>query len=176
MQTPSRHLPARAIVEEETDHMNPLTAVANPYAALEPLADTLLVNPIAAPTMTTGGIHLPDSSQETFNRGVVEKTGPKVETVKVGDLVLFGKYAGTWLTLAGKDRLAMKEVEVFLRIPTGGYAATEHGGKLAHLAGEPCDECQPKAELSDAAVATTEDDSDARSRLRAMRDALPKGL
>lgn len=115
-------------------------------AHVQCLADAVLVEPIPNPSMSAGGIILPDASQEVFGRGIVTHVGPAVTHVAVGDLVLFGKYAGTWLTLFGASRLSMREVELHLRIPAGTFAVVGHEGKFAHLLGEPCEVCTPQAQ------------------------------
>jgi chaperonin GroES len=83
---------------------------------IKPLADRVLVEPQAAEEKTAGGIIIPDSAKEKPQRGTVIAAGPgtkddKME-VKVGDTVLYGKYAGTELTLEGKDYLIMKQSDI----------------------------------------------------------------
>lgn len=89
--------------------------------AIRPLGDRLVVAPIEAETVTAGGIVLPDSSdKEKPIRGKVVAVGngkrheDKVIPldVKVGDKVLFGKYAGTSVKLDGKEYLVMREEDV----------------------------------------------------------------
>lgn len=143
----------------------------------EPLDDAILVRPIASPKRTQGGLILPDSSQETFNRGVVEKTGPgdgeHPMPVYVGDLVFFGKFAGTWLSLFGADRLMLRASEVMLRIPAGLIGTVAHPTeKTEHLAGEPCEVCDGPAPAADAPPAVDADEVAATDRLRALRNGL----
>lgn len=82
-----------------------------------PIADRVLVEPAAAEEKTAGGIIIPDTAQEKPQRGkvVAVGTGKKDEpmTVKVGDKVLYGKYAGTEVTIDGKDYLIMRESDIF---------------------------------------------------------------
>jgi chaperonin GroES len=82
-----------------------------------PLADRVLVEPAAAEEKTAGGIIIPDTAKEKPMRGTViaAGTGKKDEpmTVKVGDTVLYGKYAGTELNVDGKDLLIMRESDIF---------------------------------------------------------------
>jgi len=77
-----------------------------------PIADRVLVEPAAAEEKTAGGIIIPDTAKEKPMRGTViaAGTGKKDEpmTVKVGDTVLYGKYAGTELNVDGKDLLIMR--------------------------------------------------------------------
>jgi chaperonin GroES len=83
---------------------------------IKPLSDRVLVEPIAAETITASGIHIPDTIKEKPQKGTVVAVGngKKDEqlTVKVGDTVLYGKYAGTELKLEGKDYLIMREDDI----------------------------------------------------------------
>uniref|UniRef100_UPI0039A76AA0 co-chaperone GroES n=1 Tax=Ornithobacterium rhinotracheale TaxID=28251 RepID=UPI0039A76AA0 len=83
---------------------------------IRPLADRVVVEPAPAETKTASGIIIPDSAKEKPQEGVVVAvgTGKKDEplTVKVGDKVLYGKYAGTELKLEGKDYLIMREADI----------------------------------------------------------------
>ena len=80
---------------------------------IKPLADRVLVEPAAAETKTSSGIIIPDTAKEKPQKGTVVAVGPGTQenpmTVKVGDQVLYGKYAGTELQYEGKDYLIMKE-------------------------------------------------------------------
>lgn len=84
---------------------------------VQPLADRVLVEPAAAEEKTAGGIIIPDTAKEKPMRGkvVAAGNGKKDEpmTVKVGDTVLYGKYAGTELSVDGKDYLIMRESDIF---------------------------------------------------------------
>ena len=84
---------------------------------VKPLADRVLVEPSAAEEKTAGGIFIPDTAKEKPQRGIIVAVGNgKVDepmTVKVGDTVLYGKYAGTELAHEGKDYLIMKESDIF---------------------------------------------------------------
>ena len=83
----------------------------------KPLADRVLIEPIAAETKTASGIIIPDTAKEKPQRGTVVAVGNgKVDepmTVKVGDDVLYGKYAGTEITHEGKEYLIMRESDIF---------------------------------------------------------------
>ena len=83
---------------------------------IQPLADRVLVEPVAAETTTASGIIIPDNAKEKPQKGnvVAVGTGKKDEplTVKVGDTVLYGKYGGTELKLEGKDFLMMRESDI----------------------------------------------------------------
>ncbi len=80
---------------------------------IKPLADRVLVEPAAAETTTSSGIIIPDTAKEKPQKGTVVAVGPGTKenpiTVKVGDQVLYGKYAGTELQHDGNDYLIMKE-------------------------------------------------------------------
>ncbi|TAE00687.1 MAG: co-chaperone GroES [Bacteroidetes bacterium] len=84
---------------------------------IKPLADRVVVQPAPAETKTSSGIIIPDSAQEKPQKGeiVAIGTGKKDEplTVKVGDSVLYGKYAGTEVTIEGKEYLIMRESDIF---------------------------------------------------------------
>lgn len=84
---------------------------------ITPLADRVVVQAAAAEEKTAGGIIIPDTAQEKPQRGKVVAigTGKKDEplTVKVGDNVLYGKYAGTEISVEGKDYLIMRESDIF---------------------------------------------------------------
>ncbi len=84
---------------------------------IKPLADRVIIESSPAETKTAGGLYIPDTAKEKPQRGkvVAVGTGKKDEplTVKVGDSVLYGKYAGTEITVDGKDYLIMKEADLF---------------------------------------------------------------
>ena len=83
---------------------------------IKPLADRVLVEPAAAETKTASGLIIPDNAKEKPQKGTVVAigTGTKDEplTVKIGDTVLYGKYAGTELKLEGTDYLMMRESDI----------------------------------------------------------------
>ena len=83
----------------------------------KPLADRVLVKPAAAEEKTASGLFIPDTAKEKPQRGeiVAVGTGKKDEplSVKVGDQVLYGKYAGTEITIDGVEYLIMKENDIF---------------------------------------------------------------
>ena len=84
---------------------------------VKPLADRVLVEPQPAENMTASGIIIPDTAKEKPMKGTVVAAGPgktdEPMTVKNGDLVLYGKYAGTEITVDGKDYLIMRESDIF---------------------------------------------------------------
>ena len=83
---------------------------------IRPLADRVLIKPAAAEEKTLGGIIIPDSAKEKPLKGeiVAVGNGTKDEemVVKVGDNVLYGKYAGTEIELDGEKYLIMRQADV----------------------------------------------------------------
>ncbi|MGW9684073.1 co-chaperone GroES [Flagellimonas sp. 2504JD1-5] len=83
---------------------------------IKPLADRVLIEPVEAETKTASGIIIPDTAKEKPQKGKVVAVGPGTKdesiTVKVGDTVLYGKYAGTELKLDGADYLIMRESDI----------------------------------------------------------------
>lgn len=83
---------------------------------IKPLADRVLVEPLPAEKITASGLFIPDSAKEKQQKGTVIAIGNGLKdepmTVKVGDTVLFGKYAGTELILDGNDYLIMRESDI----------------------------------------------------------------
>ena len=83
---------------------------------IKPLADRVLVEPMAAETKTASGIIIPDNAKEKPQKGkiVAVGNGTKEEkmTVSVGDTVLYGKYAGTELKFEGQNYLIMRESDL----------------------------------------------------------------
>jgi chaperonin GroES len=81
-----------------------------------PLADRVLLQPAEADETTAGGIIIPDTAKEKPQRGTVIAVGTgKVDeplTVKEGDVVLYGKYSGTDISLEGNDYLIMRESDI----------------------------------------------------------------
>lgn len=87
--------------------------------AIQPLSDRVLIKPAVAEQKTASGIIIPDSAKEKPLKGDVIAVGPgtKDETmqVKVGDAVLFGKYAGTELELDGEKLLIMRQSDILAK-------------------------------------------------------------
>ncbi|MFH6603537.1 co-chaperone GroES [Maribacter algicola] len=81
--------------------------------SIKPLADRILIEPMAAETKTASGIYIPDTAKEKPQKGKVVAVGPgtKDETisVKVGDSVIYEKFGGTELKWEGKDYLMMQQ-------------------------------------------------------------------
>ncbi|MDO6737676.1 co-chaperone GroES [Wenyingzhuangia sp. 2_MG-2023] len=84
---------------------------------IKPLADRVLVEPAPAETKTASGLIIPDSAKEKPLTGTIVAVGNGTKdnpiTVKVGDTVLYGKYAGTELAYEGNDYLIMRESDIF---------------------------------------------------------------
>ena len=83
---------------------------------IKPLADRVLIEPMQAVEKTASGIIIPDTAKEKPQKGTVVAVGPgtsdeKME-VKKGDVVLYGKYSGTEITVDNKDYLIMKQADI----------------------------------------------------------------
>lgn len=83
-----------------------------------PQGDRVLVQPAEAEAKTASGIIIPDTAKEKPQKGTVVAIGPGKKkdepmTVKVGDNVLYGKYAGTEITIEGKEYLIMRQDDIF---------------------------------------------------------------
>lgn len=83
---------------------------------LKPLADRVVIEPAQAEEKTSGGIIIPDTAKEKPQRGTVVAVGPGKKdepmTVKEGDKVLYGKYAGTEISIDGNDYLILRESDI----------------------------------------------------------------
>lgn len=88
---------------------------------VRPLADRVVVKPKAKEEVTKSGIVLPDTAKEKPQEGVVIAVGPgrmlengtrQALEVKVGDTVLYAKYAGTEYKLDGEEHLILKESDI----------------------------------------------------------------
>jgi chaperonin GroES len=82
----------------------------------KPLHDRVIVKPADQEETTAGGIIIPDNAKEKPQRGVVLAAGPGKKdepvSVKAGDTVLYGKYAGTEIKLNGEELLIMRESDL----------------------------------------------------------------
>jgi chaperonin GroES len=88
---------------------------------IKPLHDRIVVETAAKEEKSSGGILLPDSAQEKPQRGTVLAVGPgkRLDSgqlapvdVKEGDVVLYGKYSGTEVTVDGKDYVILRADDV----------------------------------------------------------------
>ena len=89
--------------------------------SLKPLSDRVVIEAAAAEEKSSGGIILPDTAQEKPQQGTVVAVGPgKVSdagtlvtmSVKEGDKILYGKYSGTEVNVAGTDYIIMRESDI----------------------------------------------------------------
>jgi chaperonin GroES len=108
----------------------PLQLFRRTAMKFRPLHDRVVVKRIDAEEKTAGGIIIPDTAKEKPSQGEVIAVGPggRDESgklvpidVKVGDVVLFGKWSGTEVKIDGQDLLIMKESDV-MGIIEGGAA------------------------------------------------------
>jgi chaperonin GroES len=88
---------------------------------VRPLNDRVLVKRLEEETKTAGGLFIPDSAKEKPTRGKIIAAGNgksndegvrKALDVKAGDLILFGKYAGTEIKIDGEDLIIMREDDI----------------------------------------------------------------
>ena len=86
------------------------------YMKLRPLADRVLAKPEKAETKTASGIIIPDAAQEKTQTAVIEAVGPGTDkekiTVKVGERVMYDKYAGTSVKIDGEEYLILKNSDI----------------------------------------------------------------
>ncbi|MFT5992618.1 MAG: chaperonin GroES [Flavobacteriales bacterium] len=89
--------------------------------SVKPLNDRVLVQRVESEAKSAGGIIIPDTAKEKPQEGVVTAIGPgKLEDgnrvpmqVAVGERVLFGKYSGTDVTVAGEELVLLREEEIY---------------------------------------------------------------
>ena len=83
---------------------------------VKPLSDRVLIEPNPAEEKTAGGLIIPDTAKEKPLMGKVVAAGPGTKEVtmevKVGDTVLYGKFAGTEVTVEGKEYLIMRQNDI----------------------------------------------------------------
>lgn len=83
---------------------------------IKPLADRVVIEPKEAETRTASGLYIPDNAKEKPQQGKIVAAGPGKKDepmeVKVGDTVLYGKYAGTEITVDGKDYLILRQSDI----------------------------------------------------------------
>ena len=88
--------------------------------------DRVLVKPNAAEEKSAGGIIIPDTAQEKPQKGTViavgkgkyaDQTGNLIPMhVKVGDVILYGKYGGTEINIEGEDYLIMRASDILIKL------------------------------------------------------------
>lgn len=85
---------------------------------MKPISDRVVIKPASAEEKTKGGIIIPDTAKEKPQKGEVIAIGPgkdgNLMTVQVGDIVLYGKYAGQELQYEGEDYLIMREDDILV--------------------------------------------------------------
>lgn len=84
--------------------------------SIKPLSDRVLIEPKAAEEKTASGLFIPDTAKEKPLEGTVIAVGPGTNDVKMevkkGDKVLYGKYAGTEVSVDGKDLIIMRQSDI----------------------------------------------------------------
>lgn len=89
--------------------------------SVKPLEDRILVKPIEPESKTSSGIYLPEAAKEKPVKGEVVATGPgkRLEngkraemSVRKGDTVVYGRYAGTEVEIKGVKHLIVRESEL----------------------------------------------------------------
>lgn len=84
---------------------------------LKPRSNRIVVRAQEAENKTDSGIFIPDTAKEKPNRGVVVATNGSSE-LKEGDVVLYGKYAGTEINWKGEDLIIMRDEDIYCTIIT----------------------------------------------------------
>ena len=94
---------------------------------LKPLGDRIIVKPASAEETTAGGIVLPDSAKEKPVEGEVTAVGPGIQLesgkkapmdVKVGDRIIYGKYAGTEVKVGAEEHMILRQEDVLAILET----------------------------------------------------------
>jgi chaperonin GroES len=85
---------------------------------VKPLQDRVLIKVEDAETKTASGLYIPDTAQEKTQTGKVIAVGDDKEliTVKVGDKVMYDRYAGTTVKIDGKDHLIVKCSDILAKV------------------------------------------------------------
>ncbi|HHN66099.1 MAG TPA: co-chaperone GroES [Nitrospirae bacterium] len=78
----------------------------------KPLKDRVFISYTEEVEKTPGGIYVPDTAKEKPQRGKVEAIGTEVKEVKVGDEVMFDRYAGSKVKMNGTEYLIVKEEDI----------------------------------------------------------------
>lgn len=91
----------------------------------EPLYDRVAIEPVEQNNKTVGGIIIPDTAKEKPMQGKVVAVGSGVRLdngqisplqIQIGDVVMYGKWAGTEVKIEGKDLIVMKESDIIGKI------------------------------------------------------------
>jgi len=92
---------------------------------IKPLEDRVVVRAVAVESITDGGLHIPEGAKERPLRGEVVSVGPGRadmtigSQVKLGDTVLYGKFAGQEIVVDGENYLIMRESDIFAVVHDG---------------------------------------------------------
>lgn len=98
-----------------------MATASNTKLSISPMADRVVIAPLEETEEMRGGLYIPDTAKEKPQQGTVVAVGPGRMNddgeripmeVKAGDRVLYGKYAGTEVSLDGDDYLIVKESDV----------------------------------------------------------------
>ena len=81
-------------------------------AKVLPLADRVVLKPVAAEEKTASGIILPESAKEKPEQAKVVAVGKEVKEIKKGDIVLYSKYGPTEVKVGGEELLIVKEEDI----------------------------------------------------------------
>ena len=104
------------VISSERSESRDLKRKFNTIDMIRPLADRVVIEPKAAETQTASGLYIPDTAKEKPQQGTVVAVGPGKKDepmeVKVGDVVIYGKYSGTEVSVDGKDYLIMKQSDI----------------------------------------------------------------
>ena len=100
-------------------------AATKSKTAIQPLEDRIVVQRTEAEATSAGGIFLPENAKEKPQQGKVIAVGPGKQLdsgeratpdVKVGDVVLFGKYGGTEITVDGEEVMILRESDILAKV------------------------------------------------------------
>jgi chaperonin GroES len=112
---------SRPVLRTTDDHKTAESLNMEDFMKFRPLHDRVVVKRIDAEEKTSGGIIIPDSAKEKPSQGEIIAVGPGGRDeagklipidLKVGDIVLFGKWSGTEVKIDGQDLLIMKESDI----------------------------------------------------------------
>jgi chaperonin GroES len=107
--------------------------------------DRLVVHRMDEENLSPGGLYLPDLAKERPSQGVVVAIGPgryidgelQKTTIAVGDMVLFGKFAGAEVKVGLEDFLILREEDIFLVLTPQEVKAVREVVKAAEAKGQP---------------------------------------
>lgn len=78
-----------------------------------PIGDRVVVDPIEEKNQTESGIYIPDTARDRPLKGRVVAAGEVPDDINVGDVILYGKYAGTEIIVDDKSYLIMRVNDIF---------------------------------------------------------------